>query len=316
MSTCKISVVMSTYNESIPVLKEAIDSILSQTYRDFEFIIVLDNPGNIDIKNTVEAYSGQDDRIRVIYHSENRGLVQSLNDGIKVANGELIARMDADDIANPRMLEEELFRLSKCDADMVSASKYNINEKDEISGTYLDDFDTKKINRLIRYGNPINHPSAMFKKGIVASVDGYRNIDSCEDYDLWVRLVLMRYRIVVIPELLLKYRVRENSISRTDYYRQFVSRRFIKKEIEVYKREQRILSEQEYNSYKAKYESSNCHVGKYNKAYKLFYEGLEAFQEKKAAKAIKCFIKSVLSDKRVFYDLKDKVVYGLIKRYG
>lgn len=314
MNECKISVVMSTYNESIPVLKEAIDSILNQTYRDFEFIIVLDNPDNIDIKNTVEAYSGQDVRIRIIYHSENKGLVQSLNDGIRAANGELIARMDADDIADPVMLEEGKRNIDALNLDMFSASKLNFTDDGEIVGSYSSELNTEKLKKLIPYGNPVNHPSTIIKKEVIQSFGCYRKIEACEDYDLWMRMILSGCKMQVTSQILIKCRIRKNSVTRTDNYRQYLSERFIKEEIKTYRKGKRFLTEQDFINYKNK--SKGIDKEKFNKAYAIYYSGLEKLQKHRILAAVGCFAKALFSDARILSILKNKLVYGLIKRYG
>lgn len=97
MASDKVSVIMSVYNEEIGILREAIESILNQSYKNIQFIIIIDNPGYEDAKKILNEYSKEDKRIEIIENYENIGLVNSLNKGLKLANGEFIARMDADD---------------------------------------------------------------------------------------------------------------------------------------------------------------------------------------------------------------------------
>lgn len=104
----KISVIMSTFNEKLEWVKEAIDSIINQTYRNIEFIIIVDNPNNIELKNMLEQYCIEDDRIKIIVNEFNIGLVKSLNKALKICSGEFIARMDADDISVKYRLEKQL----------------------------------------------------------------------------------------------------------------------------------------------------------------------------------------------------------------
>ena len=100
-----VSVLMSVYNGD-RYLDEAIDSILSQTYENFEFIII--NDGSTDhTKDILSSYSNQDNRIRV-FHQKNHGLTFSLNRGLELSRGKYVARMDADDISSPRRLEEQI----------------------------------------------------------------------------------------------------------------------------------------------------------------------------------------------------------------
>ncbi len=98
---------MSTYNETVEELKKAIDSILTQTFKNFEFIIILDNPQNYEHKKVINEYLSKDKRIIFLINESNIGLAASLNEGIENAKGDYIARMDADDISMPNRLEKE-----------------------------------------------------------------------------------------------------------------------------------------------------------------------------------------------------------------
>lgn len=111
-----VSVVMSIYNEQESWLKMSIDSILHQTYSNFEFIIVNDNPQRTLNRNLIEHYQKLDERIVYIENHVNIGLTKSLNLAIAVAKGDYIARMDADDYSFPTRLEKQITFLSKnCD---------------------------------------------------------------------------------------------------------------------------------------------------------------------------------------------------------
>ncbi|WP_455387248.1 glycosyltransferase [Lactiplantibacillus pentosus] len=101
----EISVVMSVYNERPEQVQQAISSILRQTYLPTEFIIVLDDPNQSDLKALLQDYDHQTDIIKLVLNRENIGLAASLNKAIELASNELIARMDADDISEPRRLE-------------------------------------------------------------------------------------------------------------------------------------------------------------------------------------------------------------------
>lgn len=112
-----ISIIMSVYNETDSVLALSVDSILSQSYSNFEFIIVDDNPNNTQIRDFLKRQS--DPRIVRIYNKENRGLVYSLNKALKVAKGSIIARMDADDISEKDRIEKEYRYLKNHNLDLV-----------------------------------------------------------------------------------------------------------------------------------------------------------------------------------------------------
>jgi len=128
---CLVSVLMSTYNESELELRLAIESILNQTYRNIEFIIVSDNPQNTMLQNIINEYQKKDRRIKVILNNENLGLPRSLNKGIEQARGKYIARMDADDISLPNRIEEEMDFMLINNLDMVAALQINIDENNK-----------------------------------------------------------------------------------------------------------------------------------------------------------------------------------------
>ena len=144
----KISVLMSVYNESEHILRSSISSILEQSYTDFEFIIINDNPKNNEINKVL--MSVKDSRVKIINNPNNLGLVKSLNKGLEVASGEYIARMDADDIAVRDRLQKQLSYLEKNNCDIVGSSILCINEDGSITGaqeTFPDDY--HKIKRGI-----------------------------------------------------------------------------------------------------------------------------------------------------------------------
>ena len=144
----EISVIMSTYNEKLEHLHKAITSVQKQTFKDFEFIIILDNPQNHVIRNCIHHYAQNDARIRIIENETNIGLTQSLNKAIKTANGIYMARMDADDIMAKTCLERELSEIKRCHLDFVSASKINSDENGHKLGTYINDFSPEQMKKL------------------------------------------------------------------------------------------------------------------------------------------------------------------------
>ena len=122
----KISVLMSVYNEPIDWMRQAIESILNQTYKDFEFIIVNDNPEREENQFVLNEYRNKDSRIIILCNEHNIGLTKSLNKGLTVANGEYIARMDADDIALPKRFEKQALYLAKNKNVFLCHTNFNI----------------------------------------------------------------------------------------------------------------------------------------------------------------------------------------------
>lgn len=203
---------MSVYNEKIEWLSKAVESIQNQTYTDFEFIIIIDNPA-LD-KNVIaylEERSQMDSRLILHYNSKNLGLMNSLNVGIQIAKGEYIARMDADDISFPDRLEKEFKYLVANSYDMVSAKKINIDEEGCVIGK--DDHRFANPNKHLAYTNFIVHPLVLIKTSVIKELGGYRCFHNSEDYDMWLRVLSEGYSIGVLNEYLLYYRIRQSSMS-------------------------------------------------------------------------------------------------------
>lgn len=185
----KISIVMSTYNETGEELIKAINSILNQTFKEFEFIIVLDNPQNMEHTKIIEEYLKKDDRIVFLKNDKNIGLAASLNKGIEIAKGKYIARMDADDISIVDRLEKEYTYLEKNpNIHIVSTNKVDIDENDQVINipSKLPTADSE-IKRILKITSIITHSAAMFRKKEIEEIGNYRLFPASQDYDLWLR---------------------------------------------------------------------------------------------------------------------------------
>lgn len=208
----KISVVMSVYNGE-KHLKKAIEGILGQTYKDFEFVIV--NDGSTDgTANILASY--KDPRMRVI-NQANHGLVYSLNKGVRLARGSYIARQDADDISLPDRFKEEVRLLDKnSHLGLVGTFFTYIDEDSEEPGITIC-MPTKSIDikRALYITNPIGHGTAMYRKSIFSRTGYYTNAyGPTEDFELW-RRVADSWEIEIIPKSMYLYRINKNSISHT-----------------------------------------------------------------------------------------------------
>ena len=226
----KLSVIMCVCNESEDYVKLALDSILEQSYKTFEFIIVVDNPRNEVLIHLVRRYAQFDKRLRVLINSNNIGLALSLNRGMEVARGEFVARMDADDIAKPNRLERELDAIKKNSLDMIFTLVDKIDEEGEVWDR-ISPFPTSAefITEMLPVQNIVVHPTVMFRTECVRALKGYRPYASCQDYDLWLRMLTNRFRIGVLNEYLLYYRVHINSISSSKHFLQILNEDHIRK---------------------------------------------------------------------------------------
>ena len=201
---------MSVYNGE-NYLKEAIESILNQTFVDFEFIIIDDAS---DDKSYKIICGYEDDRIVVIQNKHNVGLTSNLNLGLKLAKGKYIARMDADDISLYNRLELQINFLEKHpEFELVGSSAILINETGNKIGEISRSFDHQNILGNIFFFNPIIHPSILFKKSFFEAVGNYdEEILKAQDYELWFRMVAHSGKAFVLSEPLIEHREHSESI--------------------------------------------------------------------------------------------------------
>ncbi len=206
----RVSVVMSVYNGERYV-GEAIESILNQTFRDFEFIIVDD--GSVDSTPRILA-SYQDPRIR-IYRQPNRGQSSALNRGIRHASGGYIARMDADDVSFPERLEREVsFLDAHREIGLVGTWCVKVDVgtgKKRVQSLPEDDI---AIRKFMTVDNPFIHSSIMVRKSVLDTVGLYDEGLIWQDYELWVR-VAKSHRMANIREPLIMRRKHPGSLTRT-----------------------------------------------------------------------------------------------------
>ena len=220
-----ISVIMSVYNETNSDLSQSINSILNQTYKNIEFIIVDDNPEDKRIKEILVQQT--DPRIKIIYNKKNMGLVFSLNEALKYTNGKFIARMDADDVSKYDRIEIEYSYLMKHNLDLVGTWIELIDAQNKNIGKLKFPTTTTGIMKQIRYGGCIAHPTWLGKYDVFSSLNGYRQISCCEDYDFLLRAANKGYKLANVPYYGLNYRIRENGISLSNKNKQLVIRRFL-----------------------------------------------------------------------------------------
>ena len=226
-----ISVIMSTYKADERWLRESIESILNQTYRDFEYIIILDYPDNDVHKSVIEEYALKDDRIHFYINEKNMGLTDSLNRGLSLCHGEYMARMDADDISLPDRLERQMKYLEKNHYDLIGGITEMINENGSLLYSIKSvPTDPKKINKALRYSQCIAHPTWLGRKEVFEKNAGYRHMPLCEDYDFTLRAVLNGFVVSNLNEAVLKYRMTSNSISRSNLFEQYLYMSYITNE--------------------------------------------------------------------------------------
>jgi glycosyltransferase involved in cell wall biosynthesis len=211
--TPAISVVLPVRNGE-RFLREAVDSVLAQTFEDFELIVVDD--GSSD--STPSIVRGYDDpRLRLLERPPE-GLVPALNAGLAAARAPLIARMDADDVSAPGRLERQRSRIEASPSyGMVATWSQVLDEHGQEVRVEVLPLDPGDLARRLLLRNPFRHGSTLLRKEAVDGVDGYRDeYGHSEDYDLWARLVRAGWSLAVVPEVLYGYREHRDAITRTD----------------------------------------------------------------------------------------------------
>lgn len=203
-----VSVIMPVYN-SEKYLDKAIQSILNQTYTNFEFIII-DDCSKDKSWNIIQKYAKKDKRIKAVRNKENLNVVKTRNKGFSLISkkSEFIAIMDADDISVVERIEKQVkFFEENKDYYLIGSHNIIIDEKDEIIGrrTYpLTDNDVRKV--FTKY-DPLSQPTAMMRTKILKTVGKYNEkYNRCQDYDLWFRIA-DKYKVGNVDDYLLKYRI-------------------------------------------------------------------------------------------------------------
>ena len=208
---------MSVYKEPVDWIKQSIDSVLTQTFDKFELIIICDNPGYTEVVSLLRAYEKHDSRVIVIYNSENIGLTKSLNEGLRIAKGEFVARLDADDISLPTRFEKQLSYMKYHPEVVVLGTnicfigKKNILRQKPI--IYLND---KEIKAQLLLQNGFVHSSVFIRKKILDQ----NNITYDEDYRqtqdlrLWEMLAPLG-EFANLRDKLVLYRISDQQITKS-----------------------------------------------------------------------------------------------------
>lgn len=209
----KISVLMSVYKEPLNWVTEAIESILNQSFSDFEFIIINDNPGSVELKSFLEDYSKKDIRIKIVTNPHNLGLTKSLNIGLSQCQGEYIARMDADDISLPERFQEQ-------------SNYLDMNSRVGIVGswTIMSGIKNGKAQLPVNNGDikayqifaaPFDHPATMMRKSTLIdhAIKYDESLLHAQDQQLWYELSKV-CDFANIPRYLFIHRYNSQQISK------------------------------------------------------------------------------------------------------
>ncbi len=225
-----VSVLMSLFNESVEEIRAAIYSILQQTYKDLELIIINDNPKEKRYETIVESIVNNDNRVKYYSNKNNIGLAMSMNYAASIANGKYLVRMDADDVADLNRIEKNVEILDTEKYDLVFGDYDLINEMGQLIGkhppTKIENKDD--ILEKIVFDSFIHHPTVTMTKEIFNKTGGYRDFPCSQDQDLWIRMIEHNCRFYYIDNVLLHYRIRNNSITQQKSYKQMLTILYIK----------------------------------------------------------------------------------------
>jgi len=224
----RVSVVMPIYNGAV-FLAASIDSVLAQTLEDFELILV-DDGSTDDTGRIIAEYAARDPRIRTIT-KRNSGISDTLNQGLTVARGDWVARLDSDDLMLPERLERQLAFVA-ADPGLIAAGSYYeiIDAAGRSHGSRMPlPRSREELERFFAAREPLSflHPSMILRRQAALELGGYRReTEPAEDVDLFARMLATGAPILIQPEVLLRYRVHANAISARSATRQFMSVRW------------------------------------------------------------------------------------------
>lgn len=225
------SVLMSVYAKDNPEwVKKAIESVVNQTVKPAQIVIVIDGPVGKDVEKIISYYEKDSSlEFNVLRLMHNSGLGIALQKGLEICKHQLVARMDSDDISRPGRFELQLKEFSENPRlSILSGYVQEINcvtkEKLDVRKVPLTDTDIKKY---IKTRSPFNHPAVMFKRDDVLKSGNYQNFHFMEDYYLWIRMAKNNLEMKNIPEILLEMRVNPGLYARRGGYKYFKSNKSI-----------------------------------------------------------------------------------------
>lgn len=204
-----VSIIMGVYNcKNYNLLRKSVESILQQTYKDYEFIICNDGSTN-DTLEELKKIAQSDSRIKIISYEKNRGLSHALNECLAVSQGKYIARQDDDDVSKPERLKKQVQFLDENREYAIVGTCADVFDNNGIWGEYTVPEKPQKGDFL--WNSPFMHPTTMMRKAeLLSGGGGYREAKEtrrCEDYDLFMNLYAKGYRGYNIQEKLYYYRI-------------------------------------------------------------------------------------------------------------
>lgn len=221
----RVSVLMSVYKNDNPLfLKQALQSLVNQTYQVEQYVIVKDGPVTNDIEKVLQNFKQNNRHVEIIGLDRNRGLADALQVGLEAVRNEIVVRMDSDDVSLETRIEQQMHEMLH--DSQVAVISSNITEfSDDVSDLQSSRVLPSSHQDLVKFAqwrNPVNHPSVMFRKSAVLKVGGYKTFDKFEDYHLWVRMIVAGFKFVNIQESLVFMRTGNGLYNRRGGWRYLV----------------------------------------------------------------------------------------------
>lgn len=215
----EISVIMSVYNGEA-YLKETIESVINQTFKNWEFIIINDCSTDSS-PQILNDFAVKDERIKVYTNEVNLKLPASLNKAVSLSEGKYIARMDADDICLPDRFEKQYkFMEENSDVSLSSCRFMTMKNGVYMSGGAGGRCDNEALRALLLVRNPILHPGIIAKAEVMKKLNYDTTLTCTEDLELWTRMVMENQKMEILPECLMLYRLHDKQITSTTLERQ------------------------------------------------------------------------------------------------
>ena len=228
----KFSVLMSVYkNDKEEYLKKSIDSIINQTLKPNEIILVVDGPVPENIENLISEYEKNINFLKVIHLKENVGLGNALNIGLDNCSYDIVARMDSDDISVNNRFEKQIVEFEK-DSTLSIVGGYIsefIDNPEESIGIREVPLNYEEISDFIKNRNPFNHMTVMFNKKGILEAGNYLDFYLLEDYYLWIRMFLKGMKMKNIDSILVNARVGADMYKRRGGWKYYKSCRKLQK---------------------------------------------------------------------------------------
>lgn len=233
MMTPIISCIMSNYNTEPTMFRKALDSILEQTYKEFELILIDDKSTQLESRKVVEEYAKHDSRIVTIYNEENKGLAGSLNVGLKAARGKYIARFDTDDICVKNRFEKQMDYMEKKNVDICSTFAHLFGDYDSVVSTNFTSCESVAAQLL--FSCYIYHTPVMMRRSFLTEHGLRYNVqfEGAEDFDLFSRCREAGAKICIMPEVMFHYRLHSSSVCHTQNTKQaYLSNEICKRQLD------------------------------------------------------------------------------------